>query len=123
MFFLAGLLHIGASAVAGVAYAFSGSDRLHWLALHLLFLGGVSQLVLGAGQFFVCAFLATDPPPRQLLAAQLLAWNAGTVLVAVGVPTAHAGLVEAGGALIAIGLLLFAVALGGMERRSLQRAP
>jgi hypothetical protein len=122
-FFLSGLLYIGASAAAGVAYALSGGDRLHWLALHLLFLGGISQLVLGAGQFFVCAFLATDPPPRGLIAAQMLTWNAGTLLVAVGVPTAHPGLVEAGGALIASGLLLFAVALAGMERRSLQRAP
>jgi hypothetical protein len=85
--FLAGLLWIAAAAPAGAAYALSGSDSLHWLALHLLFLGGISQLVLGAGQFFGCAFLATDPPPRRLVAAQLATWKAGTVLVAVGVPT------------------------------------
>lgn len=122
-FFLAGLLSIAAAAIAGLAFAFSGRDSLHWLSLHLLFLGGISQLVLGAGQFFVCAFLATDPPPRRLVAAQLASWNAGTVLVAVGVPTGTAALVGAGGALTAAGLVLFALALRGMERRSLQRAP
>jgi hypothetical protein len=122
-FFLAGLLFMAAAALAGIAHALSGHDWLHWLALHLLFLGGVSQLVLGAGQFFVCAFLATNPPPRQLVAAQLATWNAGTVLVAVGVPTNITGLIEAGGALIATGLALFALALHGMERRSLQHAP
>ncbi len=79
--------------------------------------------MLGAGQFFVCAFLATDPPPRRLIWAQLAAWNVGTMLVAVGVPTATSGLVDGGGALIAAGLVLFAAALRGMQRRSLQRAP
>jgi nitrite reductase (NO-forming) len=122
-FFVAGLLCMAAAAVAGITYALSGTSSLHWLALHLLFLGGVSQLVLGAGQFFVCAFLATDPPPRRLVGAQLATWNVGTALVAVGVPTEAAGLVEAGGALIATGLILFALALRGMERRSLQHAP
>ena len=109
--------------MAGILYSLSGRDWLHWLALHLLFLGGISQLVLGAGQFFVCAFLATDPPPRRLVDAQLAAWNAGTVLVAIGVPTDLTALTESGAALIAAGLALFALALRGMERRSLQHAP
>ncbi len=122
-FFLAGLLFIAAAALAGILHAAVGGDSLHWLALHLLFLGGISQLVLGAGQFFVCAFLATDPPPRPLIAAQLGAWNTGTVLVAIGVPSGATMLIEAGGAAIAAGLILFGLALRWMERRSLQRAP
>jgi nitrite reductase (NO-forming) len=122
-FFAAGLLAIAAAATAGVMFAASGRGWLHWLALHLLFLGGVSQLVLGAGQFFTCAFLATDPPPRTLVAGQLAVWNAGTILVAVGVPTGSTALVEAGAALIGAGLVLFAWALAWMKRRSLQRAP
>src|SRR5215208_696658 len=71
---------------AGLTFALADTPWLHWLALHLVFLGGVSQLVLGAGQFFVCAFLATSPTPRWLVRAQLVAWNAGAMLVAVGVP-------------------------------------
>lgn len=122
-FFRAGLLFMLAALAAAIAHTISDRDWLQWLTLHLVFLGGISQLVLGAGQFFVCAFLATDPPPRRLIWAQLAAWNVGTLLVAVGVPTATTGLVDGGGALIAAGLLLFAAALRGMERRSLQRAP
>ena len=61
-FFVAGLCFMLAAALAAIAYELSGRDWLHWLALHLLFLGGISQLVLGAGQFFVCAFL---PPTRR----------------------------------------------------------
>jgi nitrite reductase (NO-forming) len=122
-FFRAGLLFMLAALAAAIAHTISGRVWLHWLTLHLLFLGGISQLVLGAGQFFVCAFLATDPPPRRLIRAQLAVWNVGTLLVAVGVPTATSGLVDGGGALIAAGLVLFALALRSMERRSLQRAP
>jgi hypothetical protein len=40
---------LAAAAAAGVAHALTGDARLHWLALH----GGVSQLVLGPGQFFL----------------------------------------------------------------------
>jgi nitrite reductase (NO-forming) len=112
-----------AAVTVAIAFAITGLTWLHWLALHLLFLGGISQLVLGAGQFFVCAFLATSPPPRRLIWAQLAAWNAGTLLVAVGVPTATSGLVDGGGGLIAAGLVLFALGLRDMEQRSLQHAP
>ena len=121
-FFVPAIILLFAAAGAGLAYVITGRDWLHWLALHLALLGGVSQLVLGAGQFFVCAFLATDPPSRRLIAAQLLAWNAGTLLVAVGVPSVNGLLVEVGAVLIGVGLLLFAASLYGMQRRSLQRA-
>jgi nitrite reductase (NO-forming) len=70
----------------------------------------------------VCAFLATSPTPRRLVRSQLVAWNAGTVLVAVGVPARVMPLVDVGGGLVAIGLVLFAAALRGMQRRSLQSA-
>ncbi|HWG09333.1 MAG TPA: hypothetical protein VN672_10025 [Solirubrobacteraceae bacterium] len=122
MFFRPAIILLLASAGAALAYSVTGRDWLHWLALHLSLLGGVSQLILGVGQFFVCAFLATDPPSRRLAAGQLLAWNGGTLLVSVGVPTDTGPLVYVGGALIGIGLVLFAAALRGMQRRSLQRA-
>jgi nitrite reductase (NO-forming) len=121
-FFIPAIVALFASAGAALVYFVTGHEWLHWLALHLAMLGGVSQLILGAGQFFVCAFLATAPPPRRMIAAQLLAWNVGTVLVAVGEPTATVALVDVGAVLIAVGLGLFAAALRGMQRRSLQRA-
>jgi len=121
-FFAAGLISLLAGGVAAIVHAVDGGYWSHWVSLHLLFLGGVSQLVLGAGQFFVCAFLATVPPGRRMVGAQLAAWNAGTVLVAAGVPGSRAGLVDAGGVLIVAGLVLFVAALVRMERRSLQQA-
>ncbi|HEX5191159.1 MAG TPA: hypothetical protein VFW09_00030 [Solirubrobacteraceae bacterium] len=121
-FFAAGLAMLGAAAAALVAFVVDGTWWLQWLALHLALLGGVSQLVLGAAQFFVCAFLATTPPSRRLLIAQLAVWNLGTALVAVGIPVADRLLVDCGGGLIGLGLLLFAVSLRAMQRRSLQRA-
>jgi hypothetical protein len=122
VFFAPALAFLVVGAFAGLASELTDTAWLHWLALHLVFLGGVSQLVLGAGQLFVCAFLATSPTPGWLVRAQLVAWNAGTMFVAVGVPTGVTWLTEAGGGLVALGLVLFAAALYGMQRRSLQRA-
>jgi nitrite reductase (NO-forming) len=121
-FFAAGLLMLVAAGLATIAFVATGDQRWHWLGLHLALLGGVSQLVLGAAQFFVCAFLATTPPSRRFVALQLAVWNTGTALVAVGVPTAVDALVDAGAVLIAAGIALLAVAMGAMQRRSLQRA-
>lgn len=122
-FFAAALVQMLCGAVAAGAYEVTGREWLHWVALHLVLLGGVSQLVLGAAQFFTCAFLATDPPTRRVVGCQLAAWNAGAVLVAIGVPAGATAVVETGAALLGTSLILFALALRGMQRRSLQRAP
>ncbi|MGI8659650.1 MAG: hypothetical protein ACR2LH_01200 [Thermoleophilaceae bacterium] len=110
-----------AAFVAGI-HAAGGWSSGRWLALHLAFVGGVSQLVLGASQFFVCAFLATTPPPRALVRGQLAAWNLGTVLVTAGVTSRSDVMTDAGAALLVIGLVLLVAGLRSMQRRSLQRA-
>jgi hypothetical protein len=46
VFFAAGLTFLAAGAMAGLASALTDTPWLHWPALHLAFLGGVSQLVL-----------------------------------------------------------------------------
>jgi hypothetical protein len=122
-FFALGIAFLVAGAAAGIADAATDWTYAHWLALHLVFVGGISQLVLGAGQFFAGAFLATDPPPRRLVRAQLGAWNAGALFVAAGVPAGRDALSIAGGALLAAGLAAFVAALRGLRRQSLQRAP
>lgn len=123
-FFPPAIAFLALGAAVGIAHAAGAGDRdLRWLSLHLLLLGGVSQLILGAGQFFSCAFLATSPPSRRMLGAQLACWNAGTLLIATGHPLVHsAPVTHAGAVLIAAGVALFFVALRGMEARSLQRA-
>jgi nitrite reductase (NO-forming) len=120
-FFAIAVLWLAAAAVAAAMAIAGGVEEARWVALHLAFVGGISQLVLGAAQFFVCAFLATDPPPRTLIRAQLAVWNAGALAVAVGVPSGVTALSGTGGALLLAGLALFAAALRGMQRRSLQR--
>lgn len=94
-----------------------------WLALHLLFVGGISQLILGASQFFSGAFLATDPPPRSLIRAQLLCWNLGAISVAVGVPAGFDRLTGFGAGLIIIALVLYGAGFRAMSRRALNTAP
>jgi len=121
-FFAPGIAFMLAAAVFGVLSEVTGVWWQHWVALHLVFVGGISQLVLGTAQFFTCAFLATDPPSRRMIGAQLATWNAGTILIATGVPTATTPLVDAGGVLIGAGLVLFAASLVVMDRRSLQQA-
>ncbi len=122
-FFACGVAFLLAAAIVAVVHAVTGWADGHWLALHLAFVGGVSQLVLGAGQFFAGAFLATAPPGRALVRVQLLTWNAGTVLVAAGVPGAHHALTVAGATLLAAGLGAFIAGLRMLRGSSLQRAP
>jgi nitrite reductase (NO-forming) len=122
-FFLAGIVFMLSGAAAGVLNVAGALGSWgHWLALHLVLLGGVSLLILGAGQFFAAAFLATDPPPRWMVRAQLATWSAGTIVVAVGVSSGLSSLTAVGGAAIIAGLALFAAALRGLERRSLRSA-
>jgi len=122
-FFALGVAFLLAAAVAAIVHSATGWADGHWLALHLAFVGGVSQLVLGAGQFFAAAFLATTPPRRSLVRLQLATWNAGTVLVAVGVPRGSDAATIVGAALLAGGLGAFVAGLHEMRRRSLQDAP
>lgn len=122
-FFVCGLAFLAAAALAGVVQAVHPWPWGRWLALHLAFVGGVSQLVLGASQFFVGAFLATDPPPRALVRAQLVAWNLGAVGLALAIPPAAGAAVWIAVALLLAALGLWTAAVAAMWRRSLRRSP
>lgn len=122
-FFLCAVVMALAGAAVAITDAFAPWAWGRWLALHLLFIGGISQLILGASQFFAGAFLATDPPPRPLVRAQLVAWNAGTVCLAIAVPERVEALTIIGVALLLGGLALYAAGLRTMSRRALNHAP
>lgn len=122
-FLAAGVAWLAVGALAGLAFALGGPADLRWLALHFAFVGGVSQLVVGAAQFFACAFLATDPPGRRAVRAELVLWNLATACIAIGVPADVVPLTGLGGTLVLTGLLVFDHELRAMRRRSLQRAP
>lgn len=122
-FFICGIGFLLAAAAVGVAQWLTPWPWGHWLALHLAFVGGVSQLVLGATQFFAGAFLATDPPPRVLIRAQILYWNAGAILLAIAVPERADTLIWLAIGLLVAGLAAWAAAIAAMRRSSLRRSP
>lgn len=121
-FFVCGLAFLLAAAVAGLLEAVTPWPWGSWLSLHLAFVGGISQLVLGASQFFVGAFLATDPPPRRLVRAELLLWNLGAIGLAVAVPAAAGGGIWVAVAFLVVALWLWATSIAFMWRRSLRRS-
>lgn len=122
-FFIAGLAMAIAGAAVAVANAIDSWAWGRWLALHLVLVGGISQLVLGASQFFAGAFLATDPPRQALIRVELGGWNAGALLLAIGVPLGSEPMVYAGAGLLLATLGLYAAGLAEMRRRSLGSAP
>ncbi len=122
-FFICGLAFLLSAAAVGIAQWIAPWPWGHWLALHLAFVGGVSQLVLGATQFFAGAFLATDPPPRALIRAQILYWNAGAILLAIAVPEHAETLIWLAAGLLVGGLVAWAAAIAAMRRSSLRRSP
>jgi nitrite reductase (NO-forming) len=122
-FFVAGLALIVVAVAAAVVNSFETWTWGRWLALHLVFVGGISQLILGASQFFAGAFLATDPPSRMLIRGQLVGWNLGTIMLAVAVPTGNTPFTYLAVALLLAALTIYAVSLLGMRRRSLGSAP
>lgn len=122
-FFIAGVVMMIAGAAVAVANAIDSWTWGRWLALHLVFVGGISQLVLGASQFFAGAFLATDPPRQGLIRAELGGWNVGALLVALGVPFESDAMVYAGAGLLLATLGLYVTGLAEMRRRSLGSAP
>ncbi|MBK5220426.1 MAG: hypothetical protein JJE35_11670 [Thermoleophilia bacterium] len=79
--------------------------------------------MLGATQFFAGAFLATDPPPRVLIRAQILYWNAGAILLAIAVPERADTLIWLAIGLLVAGLAAWAAAIAAMRRSSLRRSP
>lgn len=121
-FFVCGLAFLLAAAVVAVVQAVAPWPWGRWLALHLAFVGGVSQLVVGASQFFVGAFLTTDPPPRRLVRGQLLAWNVGAIVLAVAVPQGSGTAIWFAVGLLLASLGLWSAAIATMWRRSLRRS-
>ncbi len=122
-FFVCGVAFLLAAAVVGIAQWLDPWPQGRWLALHLAFVGGVSQLILGASQFFAGAFLATDPPPRGIVRLQIATWNSGTILLAIAVPERSDALIWLATGLLAASLLAWGAAIAVMRRRSLRDSP
>ncbi len=111
--------------VAAATFAMLGELGVYtggrWLPLHLVLIGGVSQLVVATSQFFAAAFFATDMPPRPRVRVQLALWNIGALVVVAGVQFSSRLLIDAGSTTLVIALALVAASLLRMERASLQQ--
>lgn len=106
-----------AAVAVAVANAREPFDHGWWLVAYLALVGGLSQLILGAGQVRLAARF--DAPIRRdrVLAAELILWNVGTVLVPVGVLSNAPGAVASGSVLLMAALALFAGAARALPRQ------
>jgi hypothetical protein len=108
---------VAAFGLAAVAVALARSrepfDHGWWPVAYFALIGGLSQLILGGGQFA----LGTGSAGRRLLAGQLVLWNLGAVLVPIGVLAGAPGVVAVGSVVLLAALALFAAATGVLRRR------
>lgn len=103
---------VGSTCVVagGLVAAVTGpTDFEHgsWLAAYLVLVGGVAQIVLGAGQ----AWLARRAPPARSTRSEALSWNIGAVAVVLGTLWSEPALTTAGGtaSMVALGLFVAGV--------------
>lgn len=90
-----------------VAAAIAPAPTPHgsWAVAYLVLVAGVAQVGLGLGQ----ALLAPRTPTRRRVAGQIGTWNAGNAAVLVGTLTERTFLVDAGGAVLVVSLVLLVV--------------
>jgi hypothetical protein len=123
-YWAAGAGFLVAAVVVGGLNAASPFERGWWLASYLLLVGGVSQVLLGGGQYIVAAGRHAAPPARGLSWAQLVLWNIGTAAVAVADMARVMLGVAAGSAILIVALALFLAGCAGSgERRATGRPP
>jgi len=106
------VLGTGCVVVGGLVAAATSpvpSTHASWAAAYLVLVAGVAQVFLGLGE----AVLAPHLPSRPQVVAQAGVWNAGNAAVLTGTLTGTVALVDLGGALLVIGLVLLARTVRG----------
>lgn len=93
---------IVAGGLIAAVTARSPSEHGSWAVAFLVLVTGVAQVALGLAQ----AWLATSVPTGKITVAELVAYNAGSALVLVGTLLERLPLTDAGGALLALALVL-----------------
>ncbi len=102
---------IAGGFVAAVT-AHAPSENATWTAAYLVLVAGVAQIVLGAGQ----AWLADRLPSSRWLVGELAAWNLGNGAVIAGTVSGLTPVVDVGGALLILALVLLLAAVRGAGR-------
>ena len=113
----AGVMIVAGGTVAAVDSA-APFGHGSWLAAYLVLVGGVSQIVLSAGQLALGASRLNPAFPP----AELMLWNLGSLAVPAGVLADVSLLVTAGSIALLAALALFATGAGGMRREARVRS-
>jgi len=101
-FVVLGLACVIAGGLVAAATAHAPTQPASWAAAYLVLVGGVATLGFGAGQ----AVLASTVPTSGQVGLQLGAWYAGNAAVLVGTLVENTLLVDLGGLLLVVGLVL-----------------
>jgi hypothetical protein len=94
---------IVAGGLVAAITASSPSEHGAWAAAYLVLVAGVAQVALGLGQ----AWIATEPPSRELTLVELAEYNTGNIGVMAGTLLGATWLVDLGGIVLAASLWLF----------------
>ncbi len=105
---MGGISIIAGGLVAAVT-AIAPTRHATWAAAYLVLVVGVAQLGIGMGQ----ALLAPKTPSSRLITAELLTWDIGNAGVIAGTLLGRVGLVDLGGVLLAVSLVLFLLGVRG----------
>lgn len=93
---------IAGGLISGLS-ARTPSEFGSWAVAFLVLVTGVAQVALGLGQ----AFLGERLPADRAVAAELVTYNIGSVLVLEGTLLEKFAMIDAGGVLLVIALVLF----------------
>jgi hypothetical protein len=113
-FIALGSISIVAGGLVAAVTAVSPTRHTTWAAAYLVLVVGVAQLAIGTGQ----ALLAPQIPSSRLITAELLTWDIGNAGVIAGTLMSRVALVDVGGALLAISLVLFLLGARGHTGRN-----
>ncbi len=113
-FIALGAISIVAGGLVAAVTAIAPTRHTSWTAAYLVLVVGVAQLGVGVGQ----ALLAPKVPSSRLITAELLTWDVGNAGVIAGTLMNRVGLVDLGGTLLAISLVLFILGVRGHTGRS-----
>lgn len=112
-FIALGTISIVAGGLVAAVTAISPTRHATWAAAYLVLVVGVAQLGIGIGQ----ALLAPKTPSSRLITVELLTWDIGNAGVIAGTLMNRVSLVDLGGGLLAISLVLFLLGARGHTGR------
>lgn len=118
-FLMVGTLCVISGGLVAAATAPAPTEHGTWSAAYLVLVCGVAQAGLGLGQA-----LSTSRTPTIVIAVQAIGWNLGNAAVIAGTLTAYTALVDVGGALLFVILILLArglTATGGRPADRMRR--